>query len=118
MQYHFTVTRTPGACSIFFGLLQVSIRWWLARLKFSARRKRRTNRRELQVRPGRIFTACSSVPFGLRSRFARTLKLRAARYRWAPWRLPLPRKIFAKPALAKAFCSVLGEQATVLARRC
>src|SRR2546430_15234301 len=101
MQYHFTVTRTPGAYSIFFGLLQVSIRWWLARLKFSARRKRRTNRRELQVRPGRIFTACSSVPFGLRSRFARTLKLRAARYRWAPWRVALPRKIFANSAVSK-----------------
>src|SRR5947199_8488753 len=102
MQYHFTVTRTPGAYSIFFGLLQVSIRWWLARLKFSARRKRRTNGRELQLRSGRIFTACSSVPFGLRSRFARALTLRAARYRWAPLRSTVPRTGLAVAALAMA----------------
>src|SRR5436190_7496613 len=100
-----------------FGLLQVSIRWWLARLKFSARRKRRTNRRELQLRSGRIFTACSSVPFGLRSRFARALKLRAARYRWAPWRLTLPRKFLASSAFAKSLCLVLVKQASVLPGR-
>ena len=113
IRLRFIGTKTHNAHSIFSVSHRVLIQWLWAKPRFSVRRRKRMNLRENPARQGRIFIACFNARFAPRSKFALTLKSRAARSRSARWRSILPRKSLATWRGARFSFSAQARQANV-----